>query len=58
VTNNEAMNVCNALMRFLEQQSIDFSSHLKCLRQISTNINQIQVNSKVQTFILDYFTKK
>jgi hypothetical protein len=58
VTNNEAMNACNTLIRFLEQQSDDFSSQLKCLRQISTNINQIQVNSKVQTSILDYFTKK
>jgi hypothetical protein len=58
MTNNEAMNACNTLMRLLEQQSDDFSSQLKCLRQISTNINQIQLNSKVQTCILDYFPKK
>jgi hypothetical protein len=58
VKDSEAMTACNTLMRYLEQQSDDYSSHLKILRQINSNINQNQTNSKIQSSILDYFNKK
>jgi len=57
VTNNEAINACNTLIKYMEQQSDDYSSQLKILSQISGDVNQIKLKSRKQTSILNYFTK-
>jgi len=57
ITNNEAINACNTLIKYMEQQSDDYSSQLKILSQISGDVNQIKLKSRKQTSILNYFTK-
>lgn len=58
IPNSDALNACNTLINYFEQQSDNHSSHVRDLRQIHSIINNIVVNSKKQTSILDYFQRK
>lgn len=55
VHRNEAIKACDTLMRFIEQQSDDYSGFAKNLNDFRSDLHLRQLKSQKQTTILDYF---
>jgi hypothetical protein len=58
ITHSEAINSCNTLIHYYEQQSDNFSSQILNLHKFKNEIMKVQSCSLKQTSILDYFHKK
>jgi hypothetical protein len=43
--------------KYLEQQSDDYSSHVKLLNNLKMKVHKVKDNSLKQASILDYFNK-
>jgi hypothetical protein len=57
VSHKDALNSCEILLKYLEQQSDDYSSHVKLLNNLKMKVHKVKDNSLKQALILDYFNK-
>ncbi len=57
VSHKDALNSCEILLKYLEQQTDDYSSQVKLLNNLKMKVHKVKDNSLKQASILDYFNK-
>jgi hypothetical protein len=55
ISNTEALDMCKNLIKYLEHNNEDLSSHVSNLRNLKFEIERKQANSLKQTSLFDYF---